>query len=265
MASAWKPFRRNLLAAARRARLGSVGRARLHQVLDCLTPRGCAVPLIRIGGDNDGGYLVPDDLGGIVASFSPGVSDTMDFDLAIMERGIPSFLADASVPKVPQPHPLATFDPLFLGSRTDGQFVSLDDWVARRAPPEGDLLLQMDIEGAEYETLAAASDTTLARFRILVVEFHGFHRILSPRHLKRMAPTLQRLAETHVVVHLHPNNASAPVRAGNLTLSPVFEVTFLRRDRAGEMTGPPPLPHPLDRSNVADQPDYRMPQFWSDR
>ncbi len=263
MPHGWKPFRRNLQAALRGIRLGARGRARLQQVLDCLTPHGCAVPLTRIGGGADGGYLLPDDLDGIVASFSPGVSDKMDFDLAILERGIPSFLADASVPGLPQPHPLATFDPLFLGPRTEGQFISLDDWVARYAPDRGDLLLQMDIEGAEYETLAAASDVTLDRFRILLVEFHGFHRILSPKHLERMAPAFERLAEKFAVVHLHPNNAAPPVRAAGHSLPPVFEAAFLRLDRAGDLTAPPALPHPLDRPNVAGLPDYPMPRFWS--
>jgi len=263
MANGWKSTRRNLQAKLRRARLGAAGRARLQQVLDCLTPHGCAVPLTRIGGGADGGYLLPDDLDGIAASFSPGVSDKMDFDLAILERGIPCFLADASVPGLPHPHPLATFDRLFLGPRTEGQFISLDDWVARYAPARGDLLLQMDIEGAEYATLAAASDATLARFRILLVEFHGFHRILSPKHLERMAPVLDRLARTHAVVHLHPNNAAPPVRAGDLSLPPVFEAAFLRLDRAGELTEPPALPHPLDQPNIASLPDYPMPRFWS--
>ena len=78
-----------------------------------------------------------------------------------------------------------------------------------------------------------------------------------------MAPALQRLVESHVVVHLHPNNAAPPVRAGDLTLPPVFEAAFLRRDRAGALTPPPALPHPLDRPNVAELPDYPMPRFWS--
>lgn len=61
---------------------------------------------------------------------------------------------------------MATFDKLFLGPTTSRQFISLDDWVARYAPPDGDLLLQMDIEGAEYVTLNAARTGTLERFEL---------------------------------------------------------------------------------------------------
>ncbi len=44
--------------------------------------------LVRLGGDGDGGYLVPDDLEGIGACFSPGVSDVADFELAFAARGV---------------------------------------------------------------------------------------------------------------------------------------------------------------------------------
>lgn len=45
-----------------------------------LRPRPCPARLIRIGGALDGAYLVPDDLDGIEACFSPGVSNRKDFE-----------------------------------------------------------------------------------------------------------------------------------------------------------------------------------------
>lgn len=49
----------------------------------------------------DGGYLIPDDLEGISACFSPGVDDRATFETSLIARGIPCFLADASVDKAP--------------------------------------------------------------------------------------------------------------------------------------------------------------------
>jgi len=46
--------------------------ARLH-------PVPCGYELIRVGTANDGGYLIPDDVGGIAMCFSPGVSTNADF------------------------------------------------------------------------------------------------------------------------------------------------------------------------------------------
>lgn len=38
-------------------------------------PNEIDVPLIRLGGNSGGGYIIPDDLENISACFSPGVSD----------------------------------------------------------------------------------------------------------------------------------------------------------------------------------------------
>jgi hypothetical protein len=42
------------------------------------------VPLIRLGADGDGGYLVPDDLEDVAACFSPGVDDRASFESAMI-------------------------------------------------------------------------------------------------------------------------------------------------------------------------------------
>ena len=49
-----------------------VDEAALRQVLGRLHPVTTRHPLVRIGGRADGGYLVPDDLAGVVACLSPG-------------------------------------------------------------------------------------------------------------------------------------------------------------------------------------------------
>ncbi len=55
------------------------------------------IDLIRVGGDADGGYLIPDDLAGIEACFSPGVDTVATFERDMVARGIPCHLIDASV------------------------------------------------------------------------------------------------------------------------------------------------------------------------
>jgi hypothetical protein len=70
----------------------------LQQFIYPLRPVTCCKDLIRVGYDNDGGYLVPDDLEGIAACFSPGVGDRAFFETDLLDRfNIPSYLADKSV------------------------------------------------------------------------------------------------------------------------------------------------------------------------
>ncbi|MEJ2410769.1 MAG: hypothetical protein P8Y48_16060 [Novosphingobium sp.] len=137
--------------------------------LATLRPVETEHPLIRIGGEGDGGYLVPDDLDGIEACFSPGVDKIALFEEDMIARGMRVFQIDASVEESPLKHERNQFERKFLGIVSRNHFITLDDWVKEKAgATSGDLLLQMDIEGAEWLTLAQVSEETLKRFRVIV-------------------------------------------------------------------------------------------------
>src|SRR5262245_55497579 len=152
----------------------------VRDLISALHPLTCNRELIRLGPNGDGGYLVPNDLEGIEACFSPGVGDVAGFELDCAKRGLNVFLADGSVESPPTTHERFTFCKKYIGATTESDFLSLEDWVARSTGgSHGDLILQMDIEGHEYETLLAAPRSLLKRFRIMVVEFHGLENLFS--------------------------------------------------------------------------------------
>jgi len=260
----WKLKRRNFQASVMLKLLPRKYKEQFQSVLDLFTPYDVGVPLVRIGSDGDGGYLLPDDLNEIQALFSPGVSTQIGFDLAVMDRGIPSYMIDASIDELVQDHPLATFERLFLGPETGGTFISLDDWVNQKASGSSDLMLQMDIEGAEFDVIQAASQETLNRFRIMVIEFHGMHKIYRKHDFEKYKATLEKLTKNFAVIHLHANNAAKPVSAGGYDIPPVFEATFIRRDRfRTESKVKRDVKNELDQPNVAKLPDYDFPTFWT--
>lgn len=225
-------------------------------------PVDTGMPLRRIGSSGDGGYLVPDDLEGIVAVFSPGVDTTANFEREFADRDVPCFLADASVAGPPFAHPRFSFWPAFLGSQPGPSVITLDAWVEKCAPTAGDLILQMDIEGAEYAVLGAACRDTLRRFRVMVVEFHGLHRVWRRGNSSGILRAFDALLKEFAVVHIHPNNCAKPRRWRGIALSPVCEFTFLRRDRLRARSPARVFPHPLDRTNVPGQPDPPLDPMW---
>ena len=89
----------------------------------------CDKPLIRLGPDSDGGYLVPDDLAGIKACFSPGVAQVSGFERDCANLGMQVFLADRSVENPPESHRLFEFTNKFVGVTTSEEFMTLDHWV----------------------------------------------------------------------------------------------------------------------------------------
>lgn len=235
-------------------------------LLKLMRPVPSPAPLVRLGPAGDGGYLVPNDLDGIKACFSPGVSDEAGFELAFANRGVPCFLADASVPEEPVRHENIFFDPLFLGSISDSnRFISLEDWVDQKFFEKGDLILQMDIEGAEYDVLRSVPPEVLKRFRLIAIELHNFEFILTNKlSALSFEGFLNILLENFEVVHIHPNNNRRPVFHKGIEIPPVIEMTLLRKDRfsGNRSSEKVSLPHPLDSDNSPRRKHLTFSSDW---
>jgi len=226
-----------------------------------LRPLGHEPGLKRFGPPGDGGYLMPDDLDGVNACVSPGISTEVGFDLDVAERGIDVYMADASVPGPPFDHERFHFTRKFLDTYNSETTVTINDFCDD-IPGDGDLILQMDIEGAEFRVLTSASEDTLTRFRIMAIEFHDLENLFSNVGFREMNAVFRRLLRTHAVVHIHPNNTLNAVKCGDLTVPKLLEFTFYRRDRLRPSTQPLQFPHHLDAQCYPNAPPLVLPTCW---
>lgn len=235
--------------------------ADVRSFLAQLAPVETDCPLIRMGGENDGGYLIPDDLDGIEACFSPGVDQTATFEAALLERGIPSVLADYSVAAPPAALAQCVFDRRYLAAHDDEINITLANWLRwRGGETKQDLLLQMDIEGSEYPVLIESSPATLSRFRIIAIEFHHFEQLFNPIMFALIRESFAKLLQDFAVVHIHPNNYQGLFRVGNTWVPGMPEFTFWRKDRIRSTKPATQFPHPLDRPNIPAKPDVVLPE-----
>ena len=219
----------------------SMEKPQLEDWLDWLVPKGPIGPLTRIGGFGDGAYLIPDDVSGIEACFSPGVENRKDFEDEVVHRyGMRAHLMDASSDahkfRTPLEEPMQTFRKKWLGpDESVEDTVSLETWVSDLEPGSGDLALQMDIEGAEYPNLASVPLSVLKRFRIMVIELHGLAEIATNplAFWQEKGDGLANLMRNHVVVHAHPNNCCGSVTMDifPFEMPKVLEISLLRKDR----------------------------------
>jgi hypothetical protein len=235
---------------------------RLRAFFAAVRPLETNHALIRVGGKSDGGYLVPDDLSGIETCFSPGVSQVADFESALAARGIRCFLADNSVDGPPVSNALFDFEKKHLGPEEAGSFMTLESWVQRKAAGNGDSILQMDIEEAEYPVILETSLDTLRRFRVVVVEFHQMQALLDKLAFEFVNLAFARMLRLFDVVHIHPNNSSPPILYKEFLIPPTMEFTFLRKDRVASRKPAMVFPHPLDRPCVPSASDFPLPRCW---
>jgi hypothetical protein len=236
--------------------------AQVRSLIASLRPVRADRDLVRLGPAGDGGYLVPDALEGIVACFSPGVSSVSGFERACADLGMRVFMADASVEGPAEAHPNFLFAKQFVGAFSSGDFVTLEDWVeASLGETEGDLILQMDIEGFEYETLLGAPSALLSRFRVIVAELHGLDQLWNRAFFNIASRALEKLLLTHACVHIHPNNVAPLHHHAGVAIPPLAEFTFVRRDRVQPDVEVTAFPHPLDRDNCDNSPVV-LPAIW---
>ena len=236
--------------------------AELDQFFKKLCPQQTEHKLIRIGSEKDGGYLVPDDLDDISAVFSPGVAMTADFELYFANKGVKCFLADYSVNAPPVEHSNFLFPKKYLGIENNEVFMTLQSWVDQSGQSDQEMLLQMDIEGAEFGVLLRADSSTLRKFRIIIIEFHSLTDLYHKHGYELINHAFGKLLAEFIPVHIHPNNVGNPVKWREFSIPPFVEITFIRKDRVRSCQPITSLPHVLDKPCVIDSADFNLPDCW---
>lgn len=222
--------------------------------------------LIRIGGRGDGGYLVPNALQKIKYCFSPGVGKVSNFENELSDRyGIKCFLADASVHSLPTENKNFYFTKKFLGNNSFGNVITLSDWIEQSIGKDNaPKILQMDIEGGEYDVLTFESIETIASFSVVVIEFHGMDNLFSEYFLRMVSAIFEKFYKNFRIGHVHVNNCCGIFSVDGVGVPPVLEVTFVRNDVMATCAVPEKiaLPHILDEKNVGNRPDVILPKIW---
>lgn len=236
----------------------------VQQLIHRLHPYNTQHKLIRLGPNSDGGYLIPDDLDGIEACFSPGVADISEFEIDCIKRGMNVFMADKSVekPNINIDEKNYHFLKKFIGCTNNDDTITMDQWVSEHCPSStSDLLLQMDIEGAEYYSILNMTDALLRRFRIMVIEFHNLDQLWNSHYFHLSNTVFDKLLESHLCVHIHPNNCAGSIKRHGIDIPEVAEFTFLRKDRVTQKEYATKFPHRLDYKNCS-KVDILLPTNW---
>lgn len=109
----------------------------------------------------------------------------------------------------------------------------------------------MDVEGDEYSVILAASKSTLCKFTVIVKELHDLSSVASRFGQQAVHAFLNKIRETHEVVHAHPNNCCPGIKTNNgLTWPDVMELMLVRKDLSIASDFWAELPHALDMNNT---------------
>lgn len=241
-------------------------KAELENFINRFKKNYISCELIRVGAEGDGGYLLPNILKDIRYCYSPGVNDNTSFEEELSAKyNIKSFMADASVDKAPISGSNFEFISKYLGACSYNRFITLSDWI-NETSGFNDIgkILQMDIEGSEYDVLIFEDGKTLSSFSTMIIEFHFLQNIFKEDFLRTISSILEKIYKYFSICHVHPNNIGGLVELDGIQVPRVMEITFIRNDYIEQCSNNKNiiLPNILDVKNSKNMQDIIMPEIW---
>lgn len=214
--------------------------------------------LARAGNLSDGGYVMLRDLKPDGIAYSFGINNDVSWDDAVAGCGYQIFMYDMTINDLPKHRLEFHFFKEGISGKKDpiNRLDTLENFLERNGHQnQRNMILKMDVEGAEWDFLETVKSETLAQFDQIVFEFHslaiGVDLVKSGMIISR----LQKLNLTHQVVHIHGNNASgATIIFENALYPELLEVTYVNRANYEFEDAEIILPNPnIDAPNLPDR------------
>jgi hypothetical protein len=183
---------------------------------------------IRLGVNQDGGYVIGEVDGGYDCYISCGIEKEESFSRDFINKynmdEYNSFGFDGTIDNYPYEYTnKIRFIKKNINSFDDENNTNLSSLINKYK----NIFLKMDIEGSEYTWLMQIDENQLNHFKQIVIEFHGitddsWFNTWSGDKIK----CLEKLSNTHYLIHAHGNNW-APV---SNNIPDVLELTYINKN-----------------------------------
>ncbi|MCL2745014.1 MAG: hypothetical protein FWE67_14315, partial [Planctomycetaceae bacterium] len=193
-----------------------------------------------------------------------GISDIAPWDLEFAGAfGIDVFQYDGTIEAPPQTHPKIHFNRFNItGSNPKENEKTAAQIINENGHQHKDLILQCDIEGAEWEMFGTMSEEDMNLFSQIIVEFHG---LMNLNRFDYFVSVIEKINRTHQAYHVHANNCGgAVVLKGMILLPDVWEISYARRKDYEFIPCTETFPTPLDAANISSMPDIFLGKFNSE-
>jgi len=182
---------------------------------------------IRVGANNDGGYVLADLDGGYDCYISAGISDEESFSRDFINKynmnEYNSFGFDGTINNYPHQY---TKNISFIKKNISKVNDDNNSNLSFLTNTYNTIFLKIDIEGGEYPWLLNIEESQLNKFKQIVIEFHGITNNEWNCNYDDKVKCLEKLSKTHYIVHAHGNNWAKVVN----TMPDVIELTYVNKN-----------------------------------
>jgi FkbM family methyltransferase len=193
--------------------------------------------LKRYGGNYDGGYILAENLlneSNIIYSYGVGPDESwITFDKEMLSLNKKIFLYDNL-----KDSSWISYNSIYFKSEYVNSKNIYNHIIENSHTGNHNMVLKMDIEGNEYETLLYCNDDIFKHFNQITIEVHDIvNSHLEPYYLinaddnilrwENKIKLFNKLNEKYTLVHIHGNNNSSRIIEG---IADVLELSYIRND-----------------------------------
>ena len=203
-----------------------------HELISILAPNKFKGDLKRFGDKGDGSYVLPKN---IVTPkthlISGGIADNNEFEIELAKKGVTGIQVDNSITRAPKEHKNLIFKFATLGDKDGTNKISLENLISN-APSNKNLIVKLDIEGAEIAALQNLSEKALKRINCLVLELHNLSSLVQN---DRVLKSLIKLKNSGLSsIYLQANNGILDYIIAGVLIPDNVEVTFVRKEKVSK-------------------------------
>lgn len=205
---------------------------------------------IRLGKDNDGGYIIC-DIPNIEYSIflSAGIGNDISFeeDFCKKYNNLKCYAYDGTINNIKINDKNIQFIKKNISPNETDKTTNMYNYINNNE----NIFLKMDIEGAEVDWLNSLSDEQLNKFSQIVIEFHN-------PFTEKEQKMFNKLCENHYLVHFHPNNCCGVNEYKGIKIPVVFECTYLHKKHFTDnpLLNKMKIPSSLDMKNTNNEEIY---------
>jgi len=213
-------------------------------------------PKVRLGKDNDGGYIICEITNiQYTILLAGGIESDISFEEDFLKRypSVNCFAFDGTIESLPKKNEKITFIKKNIGSENSETLTNIHDII----DANNNIFVKMDIEGGEIPWIASLTSEQIDKFEQIVMEFHC-------PFSESENEVFNKINETHYLIHFHGNNCGGIRYHRGIIIPNVFECTYLHKKY---FTSEPdlntdPIPSSLDMKNVQlDEINIDYPPF----
>jgi hypothetical protein len=227
------------------------------------------VTMKRIGSPYDGGYIMIDEyIINDAFAYSFGVGRNVSWETHMSkDYNSKIHMYDHTVNSHNSEDSNLIFHKVGLGSNNSEKLKTIKQIIKDNGhTDEKNMVLQCDIEGAEWDIFTNTPQEILTQFSQLIIEFHWLGPMLTdnethPDGYEKIVNTLKALRKNFTPYHIHGNNHSRKFSVNDKTCANVIEVSYIRNDLVEFTDEDVVFPTKLDNPNNRNGRDIKLGNF----